>query len=142
MPVTTEDAAFRPEFAQRLKTLAVSDALRWLAACVRSQAIAQDAFDAAARAVAREQERATCSTSDNDVEAFAAWLPEARQAVHRAGTRLKQAAQSAANARVALRLARAALIAHDHVISRRATSRSNWPISPQSGGSTRTAPHC
>jgi hypothetical protein len=109
--------------------------LRCLAACIRSQTAAQESFAAEVRAVARQQELATCSATDEDVEAFAAWLPKGREAVRRAGAHLEQAAQSAAAARAALRLARAAVLAHDRVIN-----RANLPVSPHSAGSTRTAP--
>lgn len=147
MPVTTEEAAFRPDVGLRMHTLAVSDAMRCLTACIRNQVIAQQAFDAATQTLAREQELAICSASDADVEAFAAWLPEGRQAAHLAGIRLEQAGQFAANARAALRLARGALIAHERLAHRRvaherAIRRRRGPISPQSGGSTPARPDC
>lgn len=111
MPVTTAEPAYRPGFPLLLRTGAVHDALQCLAACVERQAVAQLAFDAAASAVAREQDAATRSAGDEDVEAFAAWLPAGLQAVDQAGNALEQAAQSAAAARAVLRLARAAAAA-------------------------------
>lgn len=125
MPVTTEATAFHASLASRSRRLAVRDAGRALAAAIGDRSAAQAAFDEAGRAVSSAQDRVSRSSTDEAVEAFAAWLPEGRRALRHAGANLERAELLAAGARAALHLARA--VSAD-------AGGPRWPISPQSRG--------
>jgi flagellar export protein FliJ len=93
----------------RLRRLAVDEARRDLAACLRADEEAETAERAAAFAIHREQAAAaSLEAGDAAVEAFAAWLPVGRAALEQA--RLGRAAAEAATvrARLALGTARSA----------------------------------
>ena len=109
MPVATATAALRPDLMLRLGTLALRDARLALADAIAGQSAAEAALTQAARALALRQGQAMRSTTDEDVEAFACWLPAGRRAVREAATRATAAAAATAGARAALSLARAVL---------------------------------
>ena len=81
MPVATATAALRPDLMLRLGTLALRDARLALADAIAGQSAAEAALTQAARALALRQGQAMRSTTDEDVEAFACWLPAGRRAV-------------------------------------------------------------
>lgn len=111
MPVATATAGFRPHLTVRLRQLTLHDARRALAEAIARQTAAEAALAEATRAVALRQDAAMRSTSDEDVDTFAAWLPAGRQAVRNAAARATAAAAATAGARAAQSLARAALLA-------------------------------
>jgi hypothetical protein len=93
----------------QLRELALQDARRALAAAIARQSAAEAVLAQATRAVASREVEAMRSTNDEDVEAFAYWLPEGRRAVRQAGAQVTVAAAATTGARAALSLARAAV---------------------------------
>ncbi len=105
----TRRSAFERGLAFTLGNQALSDARRALAASIEQQAAAQVALEKAARELVHRREQATLSASDDAVDAFAAWLPKGRLALHQAVGRVQREAMGAACARAVLNLARAAI---------------------------------
>lgn len=109
MAITAEGTGSRADWAFLVRSLAVADARRALAEAISDRGAAQAALDEAGRAVLRARQRATRASGDEEVESFAAWLPQARRAGRDAAVHLQQAEFGAAVARAALRLAHAGL---------------------------------
>ena len=94
----------------RLRQRALHDAQRTLVDCIAVEAQAKAATDEAERAIARETEAASCTTgSDAVVEAFAAWLPGARDRVEAARREWESLQAETARARASIAACRTAL---------------------------------
>jgi len=94
----------------RLREMAVDAAKRGLADALATETAAVQEVQEAEAAIARETTAASqLLTTDADVEAFAAWLPQARQRLQRAEARHRAAAADTALARAGLSRARSAL---------------------------------
>ena len=85
---------------------AVQQAQREIGACLSREAAARQALRTAEGEIERRLQRAR-SGGDADVEAFAIWLKEGRQTVATAEAACTAAEAETAQARAALRLARA-----------------------------------
>ncbi len=94
----------------RLRRTACDDAQRCLISCVTIEAQAEAAANEAERTIARETHAASDPDgSDTLVEAFAAWLPEARRRTAEARHRLETLQAETARARATLTACRTAL---------------------------------
>ena len=108
----------------RLRRGVVEDARRALAACLEAEDAASRAMRCAETAIFREQEAAGgLDTSDGAVEAFAAWLPQGRQAVAKARDAHADAGAATVQARAVLAAARASAEAADRLLASRAAVR-------------------
>ena len=102
----------------RLRRLAMEDASRDFAECLRSEAETKQAIAAVEAAIERETEIASSlEAGDAVVEAFGAWLKRARRDLRSAQARHEQSESETARARAALAVARAALKATEHLIA-------------------------
>jgi hypothetical protein len=91
----------------RLRRLASEDARRAFAACLRAEDETAAALRGAEAAILHEQAAATdLSADDAVVEAFAAWLPQGRQAVARASAAHARAGAATVQARAVVAAAR------------------------------------
>ena len=105
----------------RLRHLAQDDARQALAQALATEATAAARAEHAARRIAEEQAAAS-SVSGNDtvVEAFAAWLPGARQTAAKARETCDRAGAEVARMRAILTASRAATEAVDTLMAQRA----------------------
>jgi flagellar export protein FliJ len=103
----------------KLRRLAVEEARQGLAGCLAREDAAERALAESEAILHREMLAAQSSASDGEVEAFAAWLPQGRQAVRRAQEARDSAAAETALARAALTLARSAAEAVDNLVEQR-----------------------
>jgi len=102
----------------RLRRLAMEEASRDFAECLRSEAQAGQAVAAVEAAIERETEIASSlEVGDAVVEAFGAWLKRARKDLRGAQALREQSESETARARAALAVARAALKATEHLIA-------------------------
>jgi flagellar export protein FliJ len=102
----------------RLRRLAMDEASRDFAECLRGEAQAEQAVMAVEAAIERETEIASSlEASDAVVEAFGAWLKRARKDLRGAQAVREQSESETARARAALAVARAALKATEHLIA-------------------------
>jgi flagellar export protein FliJ len=107
----------------RLRRLAMEDAGRDLAECLRGEAAAQQAVAAVEAAIHRETEAASSLTGDDAVvEAFGVWLKRARKDLHAAQARREHFESETARARAALAVARAAVKATELLIAKQAAA--------------------
>jgi flagellar export protein FliJ len=108
----------------RLRRLAVDQARRGLADCLRIESQAAQSVAAIEAAIEHEMEVATSlAAGDVEVEAFAAWLRRVRpkqQAAHAAET---QAEAATAQGRAILAAARAAVKAAEEMLERHAAAK-------------------
>jgi flagellar export protein FliJ len=105
----------------RVRRLAMEDATRDLAECLRGEAEAQHAVAAVEAAIHRETEAASSlSADDSVVEAFGMWLKRARKDLHNTQARREHCESETARARAALAVARAAVRATEHLIEKQA----------------------
>ena len=94
----------------RLRQRALDEAQRALVGCIAAETQARAAADEAARAIARETEVASCITgSDAVVEAFAAWLPAARERAETARREAESREAETTRARASVAACRTAL---------------------------------
>lgn len=108
----------------RLRRLAVDQARRALADCLRSEEETEAAVARIAAAIERETDAATdLSTSDADVETFAAWLRRVRPEQHAAHAALDQAEVETIRARAVVAAARAAVRAAEEMVERHEAER-------------------
>ncbi|HTW71243.1 MAG TPA: flagellar FliJ family protein [Acetobacteraceae bacterium] len=102
----------------RLRRLAMEDATRDFADCLRSEAETRQAVAAVEAAIERETTLASSlEGGDAVVEAFGAWLKRARKDLHAAQSRHEQSESETARARAALAVARAAVKAAEHLMA-------------------------
>jgi flagellar export protein FliJ len=102
----------------RLRRLAMEDATRDFAECLRSEAEAGKAVAAVEAAIDRETEIASSlEAGDAVVEAFGAWLKRVRKDLRAAQTLHEHSENETARARAALGVARAAVKATEHLIA-------------------------
>ncbi|HTW28793.1 MAG TPA: flagellar FliJ family protein [Acetobacteraceae bacterium] len=107
----------------RLREMAVDAARRGLAEALATETEAVQDVQEAEAAIAHETTAASqLLTTDADVEAFAAWLPQARQRLLRAEARHRAAAADTALARAGLARARSALEVAETLRERRAAA--------------------
>jgi flagellar export protein FliJ len=108
----------------RLRRLAVDEARGALADCLRGEEAAEAVVARIAASIERETDVATSlSTSDAEVEAFAAWLRRIRPEQHAAHAAQDQAAIETARARAIVAVARAALQAAEDMVERHEAER-------------------
>jgi hypothetical protein len=107
----------------RLQRKAADEARQALAFCLMRERDAEQSVAAAQAAIDREMAAAQNSDSDNDVEAFARWLPRGREALAEAENTHLEAANATARARAALTLARAAAEATENLLEERWKAR-------------------
>lgn len=94
----------------RVRRLALDEARRALAASLGAEAVAEATARDAERAIEAESDAAHVLTADDStVEAFAAWLPQARRRADLAREAVATAQAETSRARAGLTLARAAL---------------------------------
>jgi len=102
----------------RLRRLAMEDASRDFAECLRSEAEAGKAVAAVEAAIERETDIASSlEAGDAVVEAFGAWLKRARKDLRAAQTMREHTENETARARATLAVARAAVKATEHLIA-------------------------
>jgi len=102
----------------RLRRLAMEDASRDFAECLRSEGETRQAVAAVEAAIERETDIASSlEAGDAVVEAFGAWLKRARKDLRAAQSRHEQSESETARARAALAVARSALKATEHLIA-------------------------
>ena len=107
----------------RLRRSVRDDATRALAACLAAEEQAGAVLRGAEAAIIREQEAAAVLTADDAaVEAFAAWLPQGRQAVMQARTAHAHAVAATVQARAVLGVARTSAEALDRLLADRAAA--------------------
>jgi len=108
----------------RIRRLAMDDAARILATCLRVEEEARHAADAAEATIGAEGEiAADLSSGDGAVEAFARWLPLGRARAAAARVRHDTATAETARARAGVTIARAATEAALALAERRAAER-------------------
>ena len=113
----------------RLRQKSLDDAGRALSDALAAQASAEHARMTAEQSIAAElAEASQPGPDDSVVEAFAAWLPGARNLATAAQDRLDHAVASAAQARAAVALARAALEAAESLAEIRRSEREKAQI--------------
>jgi flagellar export protein FliJ len=104
----------------RLRRLAMEDATRDFAECLRSEAEAAQAVAAVEAAITSETEVASSlEAGDAVVEAFGAWLKRARKDLRAAQAVYEQSENETARARAAVAVARASLKATENLIAER-----------------------
>jgi flagellar export protein FliJ len=107
----------------RLRLIAVDEARRGLAECLRSESEAAAAVAAIEAAIERETEVATSlAAGDAEVEAFAAWLRRIRPKQRAAFDAETQAEAETARARVLLGAARVAVRAAEQMLEQHAAA--------------------
>jgi flagellar export protein FliJ len=111
----------------RLRRMAVDEARRGLAECLRQEADAATALDAIEASIARETAAAGgLAADDADVEAFARWLRRMLPEQHAAQAAEEDAEAATARARAVLAAARAAVRAAETMLEQHAaTARAN-----------------
>lgn len=108
----------------RLRRLAVDQARRALADCLRSETEAREAVRETEAAIAREQEAASQPTGDDQtVEDFAVWLRRARSDLAHAAEALLVAETRTQEARIALVSERSAMETVETMIARHDTEK-------------------
>lgn len=108
----------------RLRRLALDDAGREFADCLRRETEAEQATAAVEAAIVRETEAATSlSAGDAVVEAFGAWLRRAHRDLHAAQAAQERAEAETSRVRAILAAARAAVRAAEHMRSASAAAR-------------------
>ena len=111
------------EIMARMRHLAVEEARQHLAICIQAESAAQQALRDAADAVAREFAAATApDTTDELVEAYAAWLPVGIARRTQATRQFDNAVALTLQARAQLNAARAGTEAVDRRIATLATA--------------------
>ena len=104
----------------RLRRMALDDASREFADCLRREAEAQNAVAAVEAAIARESDAATSlSADDTVVEAFGIWLKRARRDLHAAFAARQEAELETTRCRAILAAARAAAKAAEQLLAER-----------------------
>ncbi len=107
----------------RVRRLAMEDATRDFAECLRCEAEAGQAVAAVEAAIERETEVASSlSAGDAVVEAFGAWLKRVRKDLRAAQALHEQAENETARARAALAVARSGVKATEHLIAQQAAA--------------------
>ena len=102
----------------RLRRLAMEDATRDFAECLRAEAEGAQAVAAVEAAIERETEAASSlSAGDAVVEAFGAWLKRARQQLRAAEAARDHCEGETGRARAVLSVARSAVKATEHLIA-------------------------
>jgi flagellar export protein FliJ len=108
----------------RLRRLAVDEARRGLADCLRIESQAAQSVAAIEVAIEHETEVATNLASDDaEVEVFAAWLRRIRPKQHAAHAAEAQAEASTAQGRAVLAAARAAVRAVEEMLEKHTADR-------------------
>jgi flagellar export protein FliJ len=108
----------------RLRRLAVDDARRGLADCLRAESRAAQVVAAIEAAIEHETDVAvSLSTGDAEVEAFAAWLRRIRPKQHAAHAAEAEAEAATAQGRAILAAARAAVSAVEDTLAKHAAAR-------------------
>jgi flagellar export protein FliJ len=107
----------------RLRRMAVDEARRGLAECLRVESEAAAAIAAIETAIERETEAATSlAAGDGEVEAFAAWLRRIRPKQRAAEAAGPEAEAATARARALLAAARIAVRAAEEMLERQAVA--------------------
>jgi flagellar biosynthesis chaperone FliJ len=110
----------------RLRRLAGEDARRAFAACLRAEDETAAALRSAESAILHEQAAAAdLAADDTVVEAFAAWLPQGRQAVARASAAHDRAGAATAQARAAVAAARVSTEVAERLMQAQAAARAD-----------------
>ena len=105
----------------RLRLMAVDEARRGLAECLRLESEATKAVAAIETAIEQEMSAATSlAAGDAEVEAFAAWLRRIRPRQHAAHAAEEEAEAATARARIVLGAARAAVKAVEEMLEEHA----------------------
>ena len=108
----------------RLRRLAVDEARRGLADCLRAECQAAEALAALEAAIERETDvAADLSAGDAEVEAFAAWLRRMRPKQQAAHAAEAQAEAATAQGRAILAAARAAVSAVEDMLAEHTAER-------------------
>ena len=108
----------------RLRRLAVDQARKALADCLRTEAAAEASVARIAAAIERETDAAeSLSATDADVEAFAAWLRRIRPEQHAAQEAQEQAETETLRMRAVVASARAAVQAAEDLVERHQAAR-------------------
>ena len=108
----------------RLRRLAVDEARRGLADCLRVESLADHAVAAIESAIDHETDVATdLASGDAVVEAFAAWLRRIRPKQHAVHAAEAQAEASTAQGRALLAAARAAVRAAEEMLEKHAAAK-------------------
>ena len=108
----------------RLRRLAVDEARRGLADCLRAESQAAEALAALEAAIERETDvAADLSAGDAEVEAFAAWLRRMRPKQQAAHAAEAQAEAATAQGRAILAAARAAVSAVEDMLAEHTAER-------------------
>jgi flagellar export protein FliJ len=112
------------ESLMRLRRLAVDQARRGLADCLRIEEETMHAVAIIEAAIERETEAASdLAADDADVEAFAAWLRRIRPKQHAAHLAEDEAEAETAQARVVLAAARTAVEAAEEMLAKHDAAR-------------------
>jgi len=102
----------------RVRRLAMEDATRDFAECLRGEVETRQAVAAVEAAIERETDIASSlEAGDAVVEAFGAWLKRTRKDLRAAQSRHEQSESETARARAALAVARAAVKAAEHLMA-------------------------
>lgn len=108
----------------RLRRMALDDASREFAECLRRETAAQQAAAAVEAAIVREADAATSLAADDAVvEAFGTWLKRARADLRAAQTAHEDAEIETTRARAVLQAARAAVKAAEQMLAEKQASR-------------------
>ncbi|HEY6431690.1 MAG TPA: flagellar FliJ family protein [Acetobacteraceae bacterium] len=107
----------------RLRRMALDDASREFAECLRREAEAEQAASAVEAAIVREADAATSLTADDAVvEAFGKWLKRARNDLRAAQTAQENAEIETTRVRAVLQAARAAVKAAEQMLAEKQAS--------------------
>jgi flagellar export protein FliJ len=108
----------------RLRRLAVDDARRGLADCLRAESLAAQAVAAIEAAIEHETDvTASLAAGDAEVEAFATWLRRIRPKQHSAHAAEADAEAATARGRAILAAAQSAVAAVEDMLARHAAER-------------------